>query len=109
MTGSHQEVVESQSFTLQNLHESVRRNRPAIFNIDKSIVARKKDYVIKLLDDKKPYRTTTRNSATFRDVLKNSNGTTRIEEGVHNERWESGSGGEIVQMLFEPDSLMAKA
>ena len=38
----------------------------------------------------------------------NLNGTLRIEEGVYNEQWMSDSGSEIVQILFEPDSLMVK-
>ena len=106
---SHQQVVNPMAFTLENVQEALRSQQPAIFNIDTSIERLKDTYIDLLVSDTRRFRTTTNTTATFRDVWLDINGALRIEEGVHKSEWKVGSGSDIVEKLFQGDSLTRKA
>ena len=93
------------AFTLENVQEAVRSQQPAIFNIDTSIERLKDKYIDLLVRDTRRFLTTTNTTATFRDVWLDINGALRIEEGPHKSEWKVGSGSDIVEKLFQGDSL----
>ena len=103
-----QDVVQPQPYSVANVASAIAAGVPAIFDID-DIDYVKNVITNKLKVDKTKDRTTTRDRATFKQVLEDLNGVKRIEEGVHDPLWTNGTGTEIFHTIFPSKTLMGEA
>jgi hypothetical protein len=103
-----QKIAKSQVFSLENLKRAIEKEEPAIFDVCAIPLDMIVEMKRKLRGYMKLHRTTTNSLTTVQKVLDDVNGLLRIEEGVH-ANWQAGSADEIMSMLFEIDSALARA
>jgi hypothetical protein len=104
-----QKVAGCEVFTLENVLRVIEKQEPAIFHVGEVSIEMVDAMKLKLRGYKNRHRTTTNGRVTIAQVLDNVNGLDRIEEGVHNDEWTSGSADGLVELLLEEDSALRRA
>ena len=104
-----QKIAGVRVFTLENIQKAIEKQEPAIFDVGEVSNEMIQAMRMQLRGYKNLHRTTTNGRVTMAQVFGNVNGLDRIEEGVHDDEWTSGSADGLVDVLFEEDSVLRRA